>query len=205
VRRQARHNGITVETVEGVADGDEVEGSIERHVLGRPSNPADGGYSETLCLALAQLDRLRFLVDGPNLSHIRRQCERHLASAIRKVEQPARPTDGDAGSQIVEQRRRVRRPEPVVVLGCVLVQVSAVPEFGSDRMIVARSRPGVCLAAGVSGRGQSALCHGGIGCGPRQRVLRPSPDLLAWRMPPSTVDRGRQRRGGTANRIRRCV
>src|SRR5437764_13224250 len=55
---QASRNGITVEPLEGVADRDEIEGSLERHVFGRRGNPANVRDAETPRLESAELDRL---------------------------------------------------------------------------------------------------------------------------------------------------
>src|SRR5438552_1399860 len=57
----APRNGITIEPVERVSDRDDVEGSLERHVLGRRGNPPDVRDSETLRFALTERGRLRLL------------------------------------------------------------------------------------------------------------------------------------------------
>jgi hypothetical protein len=73
VGNQAPCNGIAVQPVEGVADAHEVEDALECYVLGRGGDPPDVRDSETLPFSLAELDRLRFLVDGPDLAYQGRQ------------------------------------------------------------------------------------------------------------------------------------
>ena len=88
VAHQAPRNGIAIEPMKRVPDSDEVEGPLKRHVLSRRSSPLDVRNSETLRFALAELDRLCFLINSAHIGEIRRQGERDLASATGKVEQP---------------------------------------------------------------------------------------------------------------------
>jgi hypothetical protein len=74
--------------------------------FGCGGHPPDLGDAETLRIAPAELDRLRFLVDGPDLGDVRRQRESNLAGAAGEVEQSAAAAERHLRSQIVEQRHR---------------------------------------------------------------------------------------------------
>ena len=146
VGNQSPRNGITVEPVERVTDGDEVEGTLERHLLGRRRDPSDVRDAERLGLPLGELDRLRFLVNRPDLGDIPGQRERDLAGATGKIEQPVCPAKGDAGAQMLEQDRWVRRPEPVVVLPRALEEILAEPGLDDNDLLPAPLGPGTATS-----------------------------------------------------------
>ncbi len=147
-RKQALRNRVAIESMERVPDRDEVEGLVERHGLGCRGSRMHVRDSETLRLVRGERDHLRFLVDGPDLRDVRRQRERDLTRATGQVEQPARRAERDAGAEIVEQVRRVGRPESVVVLGCALEQVLVVLELGHDIIVACRATPAHSRRAG---------------------------------------------------------
>lgn len=182
VRHETPRNHITIESVERIADGDEVEGSLKRHVLGSGSDPADVGGSQTQGLAPGELDRSRFLVHGPDLGHIPHEGERQVPRTTSKVQQPAGAIKMDMGPKIVKQHGRVPRPEAVVVIGRALVQVLAISELAAYPAIVARARhrPGdrghPIPAAGPSVMGAW------IGTADASRMVRIAVDLVAGRV-----------------------
>src|SRR5205823_1576963 len=91
------------------------------------------------------------LVNRPHLSEVPGQRTRDLPCPTGKVKQPPPSIDRHPGPQVVEEDRRIRRPEPVVILGRSLVQVLPIHKLAAHLTILAsttRQRPRPAWSAG---------------------------------------------------------